>query len=223
MLVDALLLQLSNIFEVQVIQEMPGPQRTLWIQSLFLFSLSWSVGGNTDGPGRAQFNTYLRQLVDNNVPEELSLFMDGKRVQINQMIPSSGTVYDYMFDKSKSKWENWLQTIEPKPLSLEAEYSTIVVPTVDTLRCVSALHSALLGPTVRQVCILENNVLLLLVTIPDFALFHRCVIWTFGCICILLLVRYPSTDSVSCNQNIGCLPQVSEALEMTSAAGTNSF
>jgi dynein heavy chain, axonemal len=117
---------------------MPGPQRTLWIQSLFLFSLCWSVGGNTDGPGRAQFNTYLRQLVDNNIPEELSLFMDGKRVQINLMIPSAGTVYEYVFDKSKSKWENWLQTIEQKPLNLEAEYSTIVVPTVDSLRCVSA-------------------------------------------------------------------------------------
>lgn len=125
----------SHPYFMQVIEEMPGPQRTLWIQSLFLFSLCWSLGGNTDGPGRAQFNTYLRQIVDNNVPEELSLFMDGKRVQINQMVPSSGTVYDYVFDKSKSKWENWLNTIEQKPLNVEAEYSTIVVPTVDTLRC----------------------------------------------------------------------------------------
>lgn len=78
--------------------------------------------------------------MDNTIPDELSLYMDGKRVQINLMVPSAGTVYDYVFDKSKSKWENWLNTVEQKPLNLEAEYSTIVVPTVDTLRCVASPH-----------------------------------------------------------------------------------
>jgi dynein heavy chain, axonemal len=119
---------------MQVIEEMPGPQRTLWIQCLFLFSLCWSVGANTDAPGRAKFNTYLRQLVDNAVPPELEHFMEGKRVQINSMFPSSGMVYDFAFDKAKSKWEGWLNTVEHKPLNMEAEYSNIVVPTVDTLR-----------------------------------------------------------------------------------------
>lgn len=122
------------VHELQVIAEMPGPQRTLWIQSLFLFALVWSVGGNTDGAGRTNFNRHLRSVVNQNVPEELALFATGKPVKINQMIPETRSVYDFVFDKTKSKWEYWLQTIEPKPLHPDAEYSNIVVPTVDTIR-----------------------------------------------------------------------------------------
>jgi dynein heavy chain, axonemal len=113
---------------------MPGPQRTLWLQCLFLFALVWSVGGNTDANGRTIFNKYLRSVVSQNVPEEIALFATGKPVKINQMIPETRSVYDFVFDRTKSKWEFWLQTIDSKPLDPDAEYSNIVVPTVDTIR-----------------------------------------------------------------------------------------
>lgn len=120
---------------MQVIEDMPGPQRSLWIQCLFLFSLCWSVGGNTDGPGRESFNLYLRRLVANDVPEELSLFMQGKRVQINQMMPDTRSVYEYVFDRKRNRWEFWLNTAgEQRVPSHDAEYTNIVVPTVDTIR-----------------------------------------------------------------------------------------
>lgn len=120
---------------VQAVADMPGPQRTLWIQNLFLFALVWSVGGNTDAPGRERFNAYLRRLVANDVPSELALFATGEPVRINQMFPESKSVYDFMFDKGKSSWQFWLATIEAKPIDVDAEYSNIVVPTVDTVRC----------------------------------------------------------------------------------------
>ena len=118
-----------------MVAEMPGPQLTLWIQSLFLFSAVWSLGGNTDAAGRAIFNAYLRRLVRNDVPEELANSAAGAAVKVSSMMPDTKSVYDYVFDKSKSGWQFWLSTIEAKPLDPEAEYSNIVVPTVDTIRC----------------------------------------------------------------------------------------
>lgn len=126
---------MGSVYVVQVIDEMPGPQRTLWIQCLFLFSLCWSVGGNTDGAGQETFNSYLRRLVANDVPDELSLFMQGKRVQINQMMPDTRSVYEFVFDKKRNRWEFWLNTAgEQKPPDPQAEYTNIVIPTVDTIR-----------------------------------------------------------------------------------------
>ena len=43
-------------------------------------------------------------------------------------------VYDYMFDKTRSKWSPWMDSLESKALDPEAEYSTIIVPTMDTVR-----------------------------------------------------------------------------------------
>eukprot|EP00892_Ulva_mutabilis_P009854 jgi/Ulvmu1/7240/UM035_0027.1 len=140
----------------KVIEEMPGPQRTLWIQSLFLFSLCWSVGGNTDAAGRGVFNAYLRRLVANDIPEELSLHMQGKRVQINQMMPDTRSVYDFVFDRSHNRWEFWLNKAgDQKSPPSDAEYTNIVIPTVDTIRYTYLLdkyiqqhHAALfVGPT----------------------------------------------------------------------------
>lgn len=123
----------SRLF--QVIEDMPGPQRSLWIQCLFLFALCWSVGGNTDVDGRGVFNTYVRRLVSNDVPEELILSMQGKRVQINQMMPDTRSVYEFVFDRNRNRWEFWLNTAgEQKPPPPDAEYTNIVVPTVDTVR-----------------------------------------------------------------------------------------
>ena len=120
---------------MQTIKSMPGPQLTLWIQSLFVFSAVWSIGGNTDSAGRSTFNTYVRRLVSNDVPDELALFATGQHVLINQMMPDTKSVYDFVFDKSKSTWQFWLSTTATKPIDPEAEYSNIVVPTVDTIRC----------------------------------------------------------------------------------------
>jgi dynein heavy chain, axonemal len=125
---------------LQTIAEMPGPQLTLWIQSLFLFSAVWSLGGNTDAAGRSSFNTYLRRLVQNDVPQELALYATGTPVKISAMMPEAKSVYDYVFDKAKSNWQFWLSTIESKSLDPEAEYSNIVVPTVDTIRCDPQLY-----------------------------------------------------------------------------------
>lgn len=120
---------------MQVITDMPPPQQTLWLQSLFLFALVWSVGGNTDSSGRAAFDTYLRRLVHSDVPEELQLFATGQPVKISQMMPEAKSVYDFVWSKERSAWQPWLSAAETKPIEADAEYANIVVPTADTVRC----------------------------------------------------------------------------------------
>lgn len=49
-------------------------------------------------------------------------------------------VYDFVFDKERSKWTPWMDTVASKPLDVESEYTTIIVPTVDTVRYTYLLH-----------------------------------------------------------------------------------
>ena len=43
-------------------------------------------------------------------------------------------MYDFVFDKTTGKWTPWTKTAEDVPISEEAAYTDIIVPTVDTIR-----------------------------------------------------------------------------------------
>lgn len=47
----------------------------VWVQSLFLFALVWSVGANTDEEGRATFDHTLRKLLINDPPADLKPYI----------------------------------------------------------------------------------------------------------------------------------------------------
>ena len=54
-------------------------------------------------------------------------------------------MYSYVFDTAKAKWMPWLDTVEAKAPEADAEYSSIIVQTVDTVR-----YSFLLNQLVRR-------------------------------------------------------------------------
>lgn len=47
----------------------------VWVQSLFLFALVWSLGANTDEEGRTTFDRVLRKLLINDPPAELKPYI----------------------------------------------------------------------------------------------------------------------------------------------------
>ena len=47
----------------------------VWLQSVFLFALIWSVGGNTDDEGRKVFDRILRKMLVNDVPPDLKPYV----------------------------------------------------------------------------------------------------------------------------------------------------
>lgn len=65
-------------------------------------------------------------------------------------------MYDYVFEPSRMKWGAWLDRLEHKAVAdSDAEYSSIIVPTSDTLRYTYLLdalsrrhhHCLFVGPT----------------------------------------------------------------------------
>ncbi len=49
-------------------------------------------------------------------------------------IPDGRLVYDWVFDAARCKWLPWLDTVDVRAPDPEAEYTSIVVQTADTVR-----------------------------------------------------------------------------------------
>ncbi|GFR45764.1 hypothetical protein Agub_g7181 [Astrephomene gubernaculifera] len=138
------------------IKDLTDPQMAALLQGCFLFSLVWSVGGLADEEGRHKFDLHLRKLLAHDpAPEIASFVAPGTPHKLSVPFPEGRTVYEFTFDKGRLKWIPWLDTIESRALDLEAEYTTIIVPTVDTVRYTYLLdklvthhmHCLFVGPT----------------------------------------------------------------------------
>eukprot|EP00899_Mesostigma_viride_P012092 jgi/Mesvir1/20884/Mv07961-RA.1 len=123
-----------DLYDPDRVRLMTDPQLLAWLDSLFLFSLVWSVGGCVDESGRTKFNHVLHKLLANQPPEEYRAYITGHPRKVAEMFPDGKTVYDYVFGKEKGKWVSWMDTVLEAPLARDLEYSTITVPTTDTLR-----------------------------------------------------------------------------------------
>jgi len=93
------------------------------LQSQFLFSLIWSLGGSLDENSRVKINEQLLDIVKNNHPSILF------------SVPYEGILYDYKYDSENDNWIRWIDTIEKEPtIPDNAEFSSIIIPTKDTAR-----------------------------------------------------------------------------------------
>ena len=111
------------------------------IESLFLFSLVWSVGVTTVSTGRIKFDAYLKQTMTMN--------------SVKIPFPKAGLVYDYKFDIATSKWQTWMADVESFEYNPSLTFNEVVVPTKDSVRNLFLLeklltngkHVLCVGPT----------------------------------------------------------------------------
>lgn len=89
------------------------------VECLFVFALVWSIGCTTNLDGRERFDKKVRALASKDLKFPL---------------PSEGTVYDYMFDKTKKEWLIWTDTVPAYAVDNKLSYGEIVVPTFDSIR-----------------------------------------------------------------------------------------
>ena len=133
---------LDEFADVEAVEAMNKNVAQTWLDSLFLFALVWSVGASVDQEGRVRFDATLRKLLIGDVPDELKPWMTSPARKVTQLIPEGeGSVYDFVFDKTTGKWTPWTKTAEDVPISEEAAYTDIIVPTVDTIRYTFSLTS----------------------------------------------------------------------------------
>ncbi|XP_067686354.1 dynein axonemal heavy chain 7-like [Haliotis asinina] len=130
------------------ISQMEEREIVTWLESIFFFAITWSVGASTDDNGRVKFDKLLRELISGGMTEEtrialslLELVEPPMKPYLNPF-PPKGKVYDYKFVKEGSgKWVPWSEEMkEAPPISKDAVFNEIIVPTIDTIRYTSLMN-----------------------------------------------------------------------------------
>jgi dynein heavy chain len=129
--------------------EKVGKNLPVWVENLFTFALIWSIGGVIDGASRPKFDAFLRQIGGGKAPRGYEK-VDG---QFGEATPWSAwmpdgdaSCFEYVFLTATSKWALWTDTIakEDTKIPQTAEFSQIIVPTLDTARYTMLLNTLLI-------------------------------------------------------------------------------
>nr|AML30860.1 axonemal inner arm dynein heavy chain 4 [Marsilea vestita] len=142
----------------EISKNMGKEKRKIWIDSIFVFSLIWSIGCSGDDDGRKAFEEFFRKLATGHTPDGYDIYIMNKNVVLLvELMSSDGgmTIYDYVFDKTMAKWTLWTELITPIEIPENTTFSDIIVPTKDTIRnkfilnqCVlSGIPMLFVGPT----------------------------------------------------------------------------
>jgi len=93
------------------------------VERLFLYSLTWSVGGRLDIDDRVKWDAYLRT-VSNEMPKP-----EGKG-------KDSPTIYDYFVDRESITWSRWSAPEWKYPTwqGDSLDFSNLLIPTLDSTR-----------------------------------------------------------------------------------------
>ena len=148
-------------------EEIPPTSANIWIQCIFLFSAIWSLGGTIDGESRVKFSQFLRTIIDSQDKQNLPPM----NIRFERLIPNSGLVYDYMFEKDRKSggnWKLWVDIIPKFEIPAKAKFNSIIVPTIDTVRYGHLLelfitnnkHVLFVGPTGTGKSVYINSKLL---------------------------------------------------------------
>jgi dynein heavy chain len=85
-----------------------------FVESTFIFCLTWSIGSVIDERGRPEFDEFLKKLA-------------------NKMLPKQ-SLYDCIFDLESGRWGPWDDKVDDFDPPPGIEFNKILVPTVDTTR-----------------------------------------------------------------------------------------
>ncbi|NWR70665.1 DYH7 protein, partial [Centropus unirufus] len=120
-----------------------------WLEGIFLFSLTWSVGASCKEDDRLKFDKVVREILNGPVSEktkeQYKLFNSidqGPSKAFTVPFPVEGTIYDYRFVKEGAGiWEPWVETLKSAPpIPQDVLFNEIIVPTLDTVRYMALME-----------------------------------------------------------------------------------
>ena len=120
------------------------------LEGVFMFALTWGVGGSIDGHGRTKFDNFLRKLLAKAVDtsSERKDFDLGAGLEIKYpefdlktLFPEEDTIYDFEFNLEHFKWVSWMGENDHQAISPKAQFHEIIVKTIDTVRYVHLLKT----------------------------------------------------------------------------------
>lgn len=130
------------------IAQMDVHEISTWLECIFFFALTWSVGASSDDNGRIKFDKLLRELIAGGMLEEtrcklglIECVEPPMKPYLNPF-PPKGTVFDYMFVKEGAgRWASWNEDIKDSPtIPKDAQFNEIIIPTVDTVRYTALMN-----------------------------------------------------------------------------------
>ena len=117
---------------------------TQTLEALFMKALIWSLGACVDSKSRVVFDQYLRALIHGDIATDTNdAFLeftlknrDYAVVPRKAMVPfpEDGSVYDFDYHIKKGSWVVWMDDSAQHPIPRDALYTSILVPTIDTVR-----------------------------------------------------------------------------------------
>ena len=117
------------------------------LEAAFLYAITWSLGGALIASGRQQFDKFLKKLSGLTVGS-------GDEAQAGSLPGSLPTLHDFLFDFEQKRWRPWSSEVpeyEPPP---DRKFSSIVVPTSDTVRSTWLLDSVV---SVKAACLMVGE------------------------------------------------------------------
>lgn len=130
-----------------------------WLEGMFFFSLTWSIGALLNSESRLKFDNFLRKLMTTGISDEektkIGIFdaVDPPEKKYATLLPEDQTAFDFKFvsdqeeerqqDENTNKessngnkyWEPWSVALNNSPsIPKDAVFNEIIVETVDTVR-----------------------------------------------------------------------------------------
>lgn len=99
---------------------------------LFLFSFFWSICATVDEAGRVGLDKFVREKANSYGFAE-------------HMPPTSKSMYEWCFDQSELQWKEWMEIVPSYTPDPKQDFTSIIVPTVDTMRYTYIIDRLLLG------------------------------------------------------------------------------
>merc|ERR1711871_979064 len=135
-----------------------GSDKEKALEALFLQAIVWSIGACVDQKTRVTFDHMARITFNgtvsgdqyftdflNKTPSYQGKDSNGEQRACLGPIPPAdvGLIYDFVYDGKKLQWKNWTDSAERFHIDRDAEYTSILVPNIDTIRGDALLETLL--------------------------------------------------------------------------------